>query len=493
MRAPEELTEAIRASGLIPAGSRGVVMVSGGADSACLVAGLAALLGPDQIDALHLNYRLRPDSDEDEAICRDLCGRLLVSLRVERPTLPAGNVQAAAREARYAAAERLRAQSGAAWIATGHNRTDLAETMIYRLATSPGRRALLGMAPRRGRIVRPLLAIGRDRLRELAAQAGLPYKDDPSNLDPRYARVRVRHDVLPVLRELSPEYERNIAGTWRELAQESEALEAIAAAAIDSAQPGAVQVSSLESLHPALRRIALRQLAESVSGRQIPLGIAKAAEIWRIATRPQGGVVDLTAGVRAICEAGWIVLAADRAPAVVPTGAVGAVARAAADAGAMVADPGAAPAGGASTPTPAPEAATVADDAAPGWEPAILPVPGGCRWGRWQLRAEVQEGRPSRPLGPDVAMLDADLVEEQLTVRAWQEGDRIRPLGLEGSKSLQDLFTDRGVPRSHRRLLPVLVSGDHIAWVAGLAIGEEFKLSARTRRTLVVSADPVRR
>lgn len=451
MKVPEELTEAIRASGLVGPASRGVVMVSGGADSACLLAGLGALLGPEQLDAVHLNYRLRPDSDEDERVCRDLCGRLLVDLRVERPALKSGNVQAAARDARYTAAERLRTQYGAGWIATGHNRSDLAETMIYRLASSPGRRAMLGLAPRRGRIVRPLLGIGRERLRELAAAAGLPYKDDPSNVDPRFARVRVRNQVLPLLRELNPEYERNLATTWREVAQESEALEALAAAAVGEAEPGVARVTNLEPLHPAVRRIALRQLAERVAGQQIPLGIGKADEIWRIASRPQGGVVDLVAGVRAVCESGWIVFAAD------------------------------------------PQRLTQSEAAVePGWPTAVLRVPGECRWGRWQLQAELQPGRPSRPLGPDIAMLDADLAGGQLTIRGWQEGDRIRPLGLEGSKSLQDLFTDRGVPRSHRRLLPVLVAGDEIAWVAGLAIGESFKLSAGTRQTLVVRADPVR-
>lgn len=448
---PGELSEAIRASGLIPAGSRGVVMISGGADSACLLAGLAALIGPDSLDAIHLNYRLRPDADEDEAICRDLCGRLLVALRVERPTLPAGNVQAAARAARYAAAERIRTQHGAAWIATGHNRTDLAETMIYRLAVSPGRRALLGLAPRRGRIVRPLLAVGRERLRELAREAGLPYKDDPSNLDPRFARVRVRHEILPVLRELSPEFERNMAATWREVAQESDALESLAAAAIEGAEPGVARVDRLEPLHPAIRRIALRRLAERIAGRQLPLGMAKAEEIWRVATRPQGGVVDLTGGVRAICEAGWIVFAADGDE----------------------------------------RAAAEATNESP-WPPATLPVPGSCRWGRWRLEAEIIPGRPTRPLGPDIAMLDADAAGSQLTVRGWQEGDRISPLGLEGSKSLQDLFTDCRVPRSHRRLLPVVLAGDEIAWVAGLAIGERFKLRPETRSTAVVRADPVR-
>lgn len=452
LKVPQELTEAIHASGLIAPGSRGVVMISGGADSACLLAGLVALLGPDQLDAVHLNYRLRPDSDEDEAICRDLCGRLLVALRVERPTLPRGNVQAAARDARYAAAERLRKQYGAAWIATGHNRTDLAETMIYRLATSPGRRAMLGLAPRRGAVIRPLLKLGRERLRELADSAGLPYKDDPSNLDPRFARVRIRQEVAPVLRELSPQYERNLATTWSEVAEESEALEAIAAEAVADAEPGVTRVANLKPLHPALRRIALRQLAERVAGRQLPLGIGKAEEIWRIANRPQGGVVDLVAGVRAVCESGWIVFAAD----------------------------------GPSRESRAEKSSTSA------WAPAVLPVPGSCRWGRWQLEAQLHPGRPQRPLGPDVAMLDADAAGSQLTVRSWQEGDRIRPLGLEGSKSLQDLFTDRGVPRSHRRLLPVVLSGDEIIWVAGLAVADSCKISATTRQTLVIKADPIR-
>ena len=119
-------------------------------------------------------------------------------------------------------------------------------------------------------------------------------------------------------------------------------------------------------------------------------------------------------------------------------------------------------------------------------------MPGECRWGGWTIRAETRPGRPSRPEGPDLATLDAESLGPEITVRGWAEGDRIRPLGLEGSKSLQDLFTDRGVPRSHRRLLPVLVAGDEIAWVAGLAIGEGFKIHAATRNTVVISATPVR-
>ncbi len=474
--APPEVVEAIRASGLVRPGSRVVVMVSGGADSSCLAAGLAEFLGPDNLDAIHLNYRLRTDSDQDEAICRDLCGRLRVALRVERPTLPRGNVQAAAREARYSAAERLRAQFGADWIATGHTRTDLAETFLYRLATSPGSRALLGLAPRRGRIIRPLLSLGRERMRELADSVGLPYKDDPSNLDPRFARVRVRTEVLPVLRALNPEAERNLASTWREIAEESEALEQIALAALQGAEPAAAPVASLAGLHPAVRRIALRLLAERAAGRSVALGLERADHVWAIAQRPQGGVVELPGGVRAVCESGWVVFAADPLPGT----AFGPGASARAVPGRV------APA--AASPVLAPPS----EPRLASWPSVALPVPGGCRWGSWQIQTEVQPGRPARPAGPDIATLDADALGDLLTVRGWVDGDRISPLGLEGSKSLQDLFTDRGVPRSHRRLLPVVAVGDEIAWVAGLAIGERFKINSATRHTAVITATPIR-
>jgi tRNA(Ile)-lysidine synthase TilS/MesJ len=124
---------------------------------------------------------------------------------VERPELAEGNVQAEAREARYAAAERLRLARGLDWVATGHTRTDLAETVLYRLATSPGRRALLGLRERRGRVIRPLLSLDREEARRLVTEAGLPFADDPTNTEPVFARNRIRNEVLPVLREIGPE------------------------------------------------------------------------------------------------------------------------------------------------------------------------------------------------------------------------------------------------------------------------------------------------
>src|SRR5205823_7729822 len=153
---------AARDSGLVHEGEPLLVMLSGGADSVCLLD--VAVRLDARVGALHVNYGLRgEESDADERFCRELCDRLGVPLHVERVKLGAeGNLQAAAREARYAAAERLADGDYAA----AHTASDQAETVLYRLATSPGRRALLGMEPRRGRLVRPLLAVSGEDTRE---------------------------------------------------------------------------------------------------------------------------------------------------------------------------------------------------------------------------------------------------------------------------------------------------------------------------------------
>ena len=163
-------------------------------------------------------------ANSDEQTARRLCAALRIDLHVERVSkgdLGPGNLQAAARAARYQAAERLRTRFGVTWIATGHTRSDVAETVVYRLAKSPGSRALLGMSPRSGRVIRPLLALSREETRAFATAAGLPFADDESNLDPAFARNRIRAEVLPALAKLSPETERNIAETRAELGEEA--------------------------------------------------------------------------------------------------------------------------------------------------------------------------------------------------------------------------------------------------------------------------------
>src|SRR3954470_5042888 len=438
----ESLAQAVRRGGLLEGASSGVVMVSGGADSACLAAALSGAVGPEHVHALHVNYGLRDSADRDERVCRDLCSRLRIDLHIDRPQHLEGNLQSAARDFRYAAAERLRVRTGGDWIATGHTRTDLAETLVYRLPLSPRGRGLPCLPAQSGRVIRPLLDLERGELRQLAVDAALPFADDETNLDPAFARNRIRAEVLPVLRDLNPAAERNIAETQAEMIEEARLLERVVLEALEAAGSGAgsvaIRADALEGSEPALRRLALRALAERAAGRAVPLSRRRAGQIMRLALMPEGGEVDLGHGVTAICEAGLIRF------------------------------------------EPSSEA-----DAAPA--PAPLRVPGTCRFGEWEVRAELRAG-PVEPVGPDLATLDAEALGEELVVRTWRDGDRMRPLGMSGTKSLQDLFTDRGVPRSLRQRLPVVTAAGRVVWVAGVAVSEDFRLSPDAREVAVLTA-----
>jgi len=440
-----ELADVVRSSGLIEPGSSVVVMVSGGADSACAAAGLATALGAEAVHALHVNYGLREGAANSELACRRPCAALRIDLHVERSKAPLeGNLQAAARAIRYDAAERLRARTSSELGATGHTQTDVAETLLYRLAVSPGSRALLGLAPRSGRVVRPLLELSRERTRGLVERTGLPYADDETNEELRFARNRIRHEVLPVLGELAQAAERNIAETRMELAEEATlldrvVLEELAARGADAGAV-AVAVERLEGCEPALRRLALRALAERAAGKRVALGRARAEQILRLAAEPEGGSIDLGAGLRAVCERGFVRFEAE------------------------------------------------APDAAP--QAVSLRLPGRARLGGWEVRAELHPG-PVEPGGPELATLDAGALAGRLEVRTWREGDRIRPLGMRGTKTLGDLFTDRGVPRSLRRTIPVVTVNGEVAWVAGVAVSENFRLDPGTDEVAVLSAKHV--
>ena len=98
---------------------------------------------------------------------------------------------------------------------------------------------------------------------------------------------------------------------------------------------------------------------------------------------------------------------------------------------------------------------------------------------------------PVTPRGPDLATLDAAALGPQIEVRTWRPGDRIRPLGLDGTKTLQDLFTDRGVPRSERGSLPVVTVGGRVVWIAGVAVADEFRLQPASSEVAILRATPI--
>jgi tRNA(Ile)-lysidine synthase len=284
--AAEEVWGAVLQGGLLPrdGASPVVAMLSGGRDSVCLLDVVVELCGARLVRALHVNYGLREEADGDQRHCEGLCERLGVALRVVRAERQPGNVQAWAREVRYEAASRL-AEHHDALIAVGHTATDQVETILYRLAASPGRRALLGMPIQEGRLVRPLLVLTREQTAAYCLARGLAWREDASNDSFAYARSRVRHGLLPALRAVHPGAEGNVLRTAQLLRQETELLLGLVEAELDGGD--SIAVERLASLHPALARLVVVHLAEQAAGPgvYVPQAGDRVAEILELATR----------------------------------------------------------------------------------------------------------------------------------------------------------------------------------------------------------------
>lgn len=397
---------------------------------------------------LHVEHGVRgEESLGDARFVRDLCGRLGLGFELRHLRLEGqANFQERARLARYRLAEQVSDERGIRSVATGHTADDVAETVLINLARGAGLRGLSGIPPVRGRFVRPLIEHTREEVLAYLAYLGQPYRTDPTNLTVKYARNRIRQEVLPVLEDLYPGAGRNIARGAGLLREDLAALEGLAERAIRRRGKEVVVPSGgLEAMPEALRRYVVR-LAYSAA---LPgaRGLDSAA-VGRVL-----GLLRRKAGTRVLNLPGGVVAAgrADGELAFYPGG----------EAGEGEAD--------------------VCDVRA-----------GSFAFGGREV--EVREavrfdaGDAARP---EVAYLDAE--KGPYRVRMAREGDIIRPLGLGGTKKVFKAMVDRGVPGDLRRRTPVVVDErGRVAWVFGGEIGEEFKVGEASEKILRLEVGGVR-
>lgn len=497
--------------------SRGPILVgvSGGIDSMVLLHALHAVFAsvPDasgeaaRLVAAHVNYGLRPGADDDEALVRRVCAALTppvplmvrhvdLGRRREEEAVEKTSLQAQARDVRYSFFAEQARTHGARAVAVGHHRQDQAETLLLRLFRGAGPEALAGMRPKRPlqrdqsvHLIRPLLQTQSDRIRRVAAEHKIPWRDDPSNTSGPYARASLRTAILPAIETEFPGATGRIAHaatllrevTDTTLRPERLKRQAQVVAAWQNEDSGdgnwapgsdlarsrlASVLLDADALRDAPRvwreRIILDALGAAAPDAPQTAGMAHAvAELINAQT---GRHVDVGSGTVWRERTGLRVVSVETKmfdPVPIRPG----------------------------TRASTPEGTVTMRVFSPDPDPMDL------------LRAE------GNSVGPATVFLDADVLLRDVhapvvessgdeletirralasgwVVRRWREGDRIQPLGMEGTKTVADVLTDAQVPPHVRPRVLVVAGPPGIAWIVGHRINHRFRLQPSTQHVV---------
>lgn len=277
---------------------------SGGADSTVLLWLLAKCYANADIRAIHVNHMIRGEAAErDEAHCRAFCEKLDIPLEVRRIDVPAFaaerriGIEQAAREARYSAFDEYLARLGGerTYLCTAHNADDNLETVIFNLIRGSGARGMGGIAPRRGRILRPMLGMSGAQIREFAAEKGLDFVFDETNNDVRYTRNLIRGQVIPLLRQIAPGCALSAAHSSVLIRRDDTFIASLALEAVDGRE--SVPLGELRSLDDAVLSRALLEMYSTKRGERTDFGSVHIADCIRLIRESGHGEVCLPGAV----------------------------------------------------------------------------------------------------------------------------------------------------------------------------------------------------
>ncbi|MGN0035953.1 MAG: tRNA lysidine(34) synthetase TilS [Bacteroidaceae bacterium] len=437
----ESVRQYIGRHGLLAPGVRVLVALSGGADSVALL-DVLRLLGYDCV-AAHCNFRLRgAESDRDEAFVRQLCAEWKVRLEVTAfdtaAYAQAGglSVEMAARELRYRWFEQLRADCGAEAVAVAHHRDDSVETMLINLLRGTGIDGLGGIAPKRDRVVRPLLCVDRADILHHLASRGLRYVTDSTNLEDAFVRNKIRLHLLPLMETVNPAARANMARTADLLRRQAEAYHRGMRSEVERVWDG-----SRLSIEGVLAAADPSLLLYEVLA---PLGFRpeQAEEVLRSASG-QVGKEFRSERFRLVRDrTHWLLAPLDEGCR---------------------------------------EAVTLHE--------GDNRLPDG-RVLRLTYRDAGADYRPERT--KDVACLDAERLPTPLVARPVARGDWFIPFGMKGRRLLSDFLTDLKYSRLAKERAWVVCAADKVAWVVGERPDNRFRIDEGTRRVaeLRIMAEP---
>ncbi|MFA7172359.1 MAG: tRNA lysidine(34) synthetase TilS [Kiritimatiellia bacterium] len=436
------------------------VALSGGADSVALFHLLLPLCREMGVAlfVLHLNHGLRAESEEEALFVTELAranqlplATAMINLRSREPDNL--SLEMAAREARLRFYSDCMESCELDAIATGHHADDLCETLLMRLARGSGTAGLAGMRPVttltvsgrcRITIIRPLLNIAAAALREWLTLRRLGWHDDLSNLDTTIQRNNIRHNVLPFLREnVSPQIDAQLCRSAATLREDEAFLNDLAKEKLMALQyDRSILVSALLKEPLAIQRRLLRlwffeqDLAAAAGFRSISALLAQCARPepkWRF---------QLAENLIAVLHQSLLSIVSPESSEKLPELAI--------KAGATL------------------------------------------HWGGFGIQAEFSEGIQSSPQGmgvyPATCSLDAKKLEgKTIMVRQRQDGDRIAPTGLKGSRKVKDVLIDAKVPREERDTMPLITCGYEVLWIPGYRISRNYALSDANAPSLQIT------
>lgn len=458
MRILDKFKESINRWDMLKKRDRVIVACSGGPDSVALLFLLNQIKEKYNLKLFvaHINHKLRgKESDKDERFVRDLAKRLNysfytksfdVKMLAKKDKL---SIEECARRLRYDYLNKLSTRLKATKIALGHNADDQAETILMRLIRGAGSLGLSGIPPVSGKLIRPLLEVKRKEIEKFLRENKLLFRLDSSNLRKDYLRNRIRLELLPYLKK---NYNPRIVDTLNRTAsilsaQGNYLSKEISKIFEQISKKGKRKISldlyKLFNYDISLRREILRFAIEKTGGGAFRADFEKIERILDLARqRKSGKRVFLTENLLAEVSSKHLNLYQL-------------------------------------------EKTT---------RPLQVVFPGITEYNSFGVTIESQlvarKNLPEKPYSKDqmMAFLDWDKLKPPFVLRNPETGDRFKPLGMKGTKSLKEFLTDLKVPRYEKEKVLVLTSSGRIFWVIGYRIGDEFKVTQRTNMILKLKA-----
>ncbi len=480
-RTEEKVFSYIEKHHMLQPGDRVVAGVSGGADSLCLLFVLLewAKKAPLSLAVVHVDHGLRQESGEDALYVKELCRRLKLPFYLtrenvkQRAEMEKCSQEEAGRKIRYKAFRRAAEGFGADKIAVAHNSNDCSETMLFHLFRGSGLKGLCGIPPVREEIIRPLLCLESEEIRNYLCTKRIPWREDSTNREDHYTRNRIRHHILPyVEREISPGCVIHMSRTAELLSETEEYMEEQTAMALnrcavfegtDSRMDGAAcAVLDRESFmreHPSIRKRILLQLMKCFSPEQQDIGYVHIQALMALFIQEGNRGITLPFGIKAEREYGKIFLnGATRDP-------------------------------------------KDKDKPRQNIHPAAVrkkdigesPVTIGLgEWGKAVFSVFPYEKGLEVPENKYTKWFDYDKIKESLVIRTRQPGDYLTLNDGEGReihKSLKKYMIGEKIPQRERGDIPVLAQGSHILWLFGWRVSETYKINWNTKRILQVKLE----